>query len=361
MGGNLITIFLFFSCFLCSLMHGQSLRIDDPRWLWMDAQIEEEFKEFEKTGITLEMLNGVLKKVPEITFGPNLIRLKIINGKVYGCGGFAKHLLDTICEIYSVPDVDLIVLEQDIIWNHWLLTGPVLATCKITGTTKKMIHFPVQVWLEWERDFITSVEKACEASPWESKAEKIFWRGYNTDGSYNNPNDWIKLRRGKLCYLSKQHPHLIDATFSGTHSWLVRENLQASFFQFFPKKIAPWEEYIQHKYLIDLDGCVASTPGCAWKLLSNCAVLKHDSVFTLWFYKCLIPWVHYIPVKEDLSDIFQKLQWAKDHDKEAKQIAENGRNFAHENLMPEHLYLYCYKVLLKYASMQRFTPSVMSN
>lgn len=185
---------------------------------------------------------------------------------------------------------------------------------------------------------------------------KFFGGEYNTDGSYDNPSDWIKLRRGKFCYFSKQCPDLIDATFSGVYSWQIRESLQENFFHFFPKKRASWEEYIQHKYLIDMDGCVASTPGFAWKLLSNCAVLKHDSVFTLWFYNCLLPWVHYIPIKEDLSDVFQKLQWAKDHDEDARQIAENGRAFAHENLMPEHVYLYCYKVLLKYASLQRFTP-----
>jgi len=113
---------------------------------------------------------------------------------------------------------------------------------------------------------------------------------------------------------------------------------------------------MQQKYLIDIDGLVAATPGCAWRLLSNCAVLKHDSRYTLWFYECLTPWVHYIPIKEDLSDIFQKLQWAKEHDAKAQQIAENGRRFAQGNIMPEHLYLYCYKVLLKYASLQQFTP-----
>lgn len=349
----LLASFLFF---LSTAIPSQPLRVDDPKWAWMDAQIEEDFKAFERRGISLRMLDYMMQKVPEITFGVNLIRLKIIHGKVYGQGGFAKHLLDTLCEIYPIPDVDVIVLEQDIIWNHSILPGPVLATCKIRRTTEKMIHFPVQIWLEWERYFIPNVEKACETSPWESKVDKIFWRGGTTDANYNNPSDWTKLRRGKLCYLSKQYPDLIDATFSGAQSWEVREDLQESFFQLFPKNRASWEEYIHHKYLIDVDGLVASTPGFAWKLLSNCAVIKHDSPFTLWFYRCLIPWVHYIPVKEDLSDIFQKLEWAKNHDDEARQIAENGRSFAHENLMPEHLYLYCYKVLLKYASLQRFTP-----
>jgi len=57
----------------------------------MDVKIEQQFKEFEKTGITLKMLEGVMAQVPEITFGPELSRLQIINGEVYGRNGYATH------------------------------------------------------------------------------------------------------------------------------------------------------------------------------------------------------------------------------------------------------------------------------
>ena len=39
-------------------------------------------------------------------------------------------------------------------------------------------------------------------------------------------------------------------------------------------------------------------------------------------------YVHYVPVKYDLSDLLEKLQWARDHDEEAAGIAANGKMLA---------------------------------
>ena len=77
----------------------------------------------------------------------------------------------------------------------------------------------------------------------------------------------------------------------------------------------------------------------------------------MYFYGELIPWKHYIPVKNDLSDLLAKISWAKQNDEKAKEIAQNGRAFVQENLKPNDILNYCHKVLVKYASLQRFTPS----
>ncbi len=66
--------------------------------------------------------------------------------------------------------------------------------------------------------------------------------------------------------------------------------------------------------------------------------------------------MHYIPLQDDLSDIFEKIEWARTHDMEAQDIAEQGHVFASKNLTIEPLLLYCYKVLAKYASLQQFNP-----
>jgi len=50
------------------------------------------------------------------------------------------------------------------------------------------------------------------------------------------------------------------------------------------------------------------------------------------FFKDLKPFIHYIPVKEDLSDLLEKIQWAETHESEANQIAKNAQDFAVNNL-----------------------------
>jgi hypothetical protein len=97
-------------------------------------------------------------------------------------------------------------------------------------------------------------------------------------------------------------------------------------------------------------------PGTQWRLLSGCATFKQESDDIMWFFSLLQPWVQYIPLKRDLTDVLDKIHWARSHDAEVHQIAQNARALALAHLMPEHIVLYCAKTLLKYASLQRFSP-----
>ena len=38
----------------------------------------------------------------------------------------------------------------------------------------------------------------------------------------------------------------------------------------------------------------------------------------------LEPWIHYIPLNEELSDVEEKMQWVLDNDEQAQRIAERG-------------------------------------
>jgi len=39
----------------------------------------------------------------------------------------------------------------------------------------------------------------------------------------------------------------------------------------------------------------------------------------------MIPWVHYVPVKQDLSDLLSNIKWLRDNDDKAYEIAQNGK------------------------------------
>ena len=40
------------------------------------------------------------------------------------------------------------------------------------------------------------------------------------------------------------------------------------------------------------------------------------------------PWVHYVPVSHDLSDLFDLIDCLRENDDKAKQISENAMEFA---------------------------------
>lgn len=70
---------------------------------------------------------------------------------------------------------------------------------------------------------------------------------------------------------------------------------------------------------MNIDGTVAAYR-FPWLLAGGSAVLKQDSKYYEHFYGQLQPWVHYVPVKADLSDLLQQVQWLKDNDEKASVI-----------------------------------------
>ena len=62
-----------------------------------------------------------------------------------------------------------------------------------------------------------------------------------------------------------------------------------------------------------MDGTVAAYR-FPWLLAGGSAVLKQESKYYEHFYSQLKPWVHYVPVKPDLSDILEKVKWLVDND-----------------------------------------------
>ena len=73
----------------------------------------------------------------------------------------------------------------------------------------------------------------------------------------------------------------------------------------------------QSKYQVNLDGTVAAYR-LPYLLASDSVVLKQESLYYEYFYKDLKPYEHYIPFKRDLSDLLEKIQWARDHDEEVR-------------------------------------------
>ena len=47
-----------------------------------------------------------------------------------------------------------------------------------------------------------------------------------------------------------------------------------------------------------------------------------------WFYDRLEPWVHYVPIKRDLSDLEAKVNWLRANDDKARAISQQGTLFA---------------------------------
>ena len=98
----------------------------------------------------------------------------------------------------------------------------------------------------------------------------------------------------------------------------------------------PMSEQANHKYIIHIDGNVA-----AYRLLgtmmTGSLILKVEGPYTLWVDHLLKPLKHYVPVKADLSDLLEVLEWCKNHDAKCKKIALAGYEFAKNALTKDYI------------------------
>ena len=83
------------------------------------------------------------------------------------------------------------------------------------------------------------------------------------------------------------------------------------------------EEQARWKYYVYLDGNVGASR-LGELAIFNFLVLMPPSVKPqVDHYKLLIPWVHFIPLQTDLSDLKERIIWCQNNDAQAEQIASN--------------------------------------
>jgi hypothetical protein len=94
-------------------------------------------------------------------------------------------------------------------------------------------------------------------------------------------------------------------------------------------------ELLEAKFLIDTDGFVRNWDSFAWKVASRSTPLLVDSSWDIWWRGFFEPWVHYVPVAHDLSDLGTMMDWCLANDDECRRIGERGAAIARSVFTPE--------------------------
>ncbi len=157
---------------------------------------------------------------------------------------------------------------------------------------------------------------------WDKKDPKAVFRGSSSGCGFNEATNM----RIRAMALSAEHPDLLDA---GITTWTVQAKMhrEGRLGYIDTKKYhktakpIPFEEQSRFKYILHIDGNVAAYRLGVSLLLGSC-ILFQDTGSRLWFQHMMKPGVHYIPIKEDLSDLIEKIEWCRQHDEECRQIAE---------------------------------------
>lgn len=181
-----------------------------------------------------------------------------------------------------------------------------------------------------------SVQSSARQINWSDKIEKGFFRGRDS-----------RQERLDLAQMSQKHPELVDAAI--TRYFFFKEDEQK-----YGKKSehVPFGDHFKFKYQINVDGTVAAYR-LPYLLLGNSAVLKQESAYFEHFYPRLEPFRHFIPLKRDLSDLIEKIKWAKENDEKVAEIVKAANQVAEEETAPV-------KVLWSWISLLKLISENMS-
>jgi len=92
----------------------------------------------------------------------------------------------------------------------------------------------------------------------------------------------------------------------------------------------------------------------SWRMFAlGSVVLLVDNGWREWYYSFLTPFEHYIPVKEDASDVCEKLQWARANPEKAEAIAQAGRRFAEDCMNVGLVDLYVAEMMRQLGALMR--------
>jgi hypothetical protein len=317
----------------------------------------------ELRGNYLLTTNGIQRRHKRLeSRGPYQFFKVVSNSLVEGPEGVIRTLIAKILNACVLPDLAFIYfnhdvppnrLRRDILPDLFQRKVPIFVSARRRTSSHFILfsdwHYDIGNDSDgWNATYVELSSPTALIPDWKDKEPRLIWRGKPNDGYYD-PQTWSERPRGKLVCISLNEPGgLIDAGFVGFYPWFAAD------IDFFQKLCCADRmsevEQARYKYQIDLDGTTATFTGLGWKLLSGSLVFKQHSPNIMWFHHLIKPWEHYVPVRQDLSDLQAMLDWARQHDTEAAQIAARGRQFALEYLSPLSIRHYAFLVLLNYAN-----------
>ncbi len=185
--------------------------------------------------------------------------------------------------------------------------------------------------------------------PYRTKDNRVVWRGATT-GSFTTWN-------GAVPYSARFHVASLGRKpdFDIGYSKIVQitpetSDLPASALH---ERLLPpltMADQLQSKFLLSLEGNDVAT-GLKWMLLSNSVVLMPHPTCETWACEGeLVPFEHYVPVRDDLSDLDRVHDWCLAHEAQCEDIAQNATTFMSRFLDPDTEKALCRAVIAEYLS-----------
>ena len=255
-----------------------------------------------------------------------LIRFNIKSGILHADlhKGFLRRNLITMTMIMDAIDTDF---YQNKSFSFWIHTGDHIFLKKrnmfyyaVDDESKIPWCIPDFAFHSWPEAFIKSYTEECKKIQLYAQSaptvNKIFWAG-NLNTHYTRK---IFYERFKLDS-DKFEIHVVDSDQEG-----------------YTKHVIPMYMQLKYKYLIDIQGNGYSGR-LKYLLHSGRLLFMQDRKWKAYYHFKLKPYVHFVPVKEDFSDMYEQLEWVEKNPEQVAEIIHNATSCALTELKYENVIL----------------------
>jgi len=150
--------------------------------------------------------------------------------------------------------------------------------------------------------------------PWKERSSDLCWRG---GCSGVGGLESLRVRFVKKLY---DYPNSEKVRLSTW--WSENKNIPS---QYFHNRIH-YTEFMKYKIFFIVDGNVIAS-NHMWGFATGCVPFLISNGIC-WFSSFIVPYVHYIPVNHDLSNLIEQIEFVKNNDEKAEQIAKNALEFS---------------------------------
>ena len=215
---------------------------------------------------------------------------------------YSKYLVDNA---YLLENNHILYTKGDHI--HTKVDLPII--CKVTN----LAHSHIITKLNHSRHWGLIQNVKVNDIAYHLKKDNIVWRGVTTGYS----------KRGPLVERYHKHP-VFNIGFN--------QICQGAKPIYPIKDTISMKEQLTYKFILSVEGNDVAS-GLKWQLYSNSVVIMVKPTCVSWAMEDkLVPFVHYIPVKNDYSDLEEKFKWGLNHESECIAISKAAKAFIEQFL-----------------------------
>jgi hypothetical protein len=246
---------------------------------------------------------------------------------------------------------------------------PIFAPSKISSFQDILYPSP---WYWADKVFLNETRDP----PWDSKIEKLYWRGTTTSG-YSANGAWHRQQRQRFIQKISKPGSLNTLEYSNRNNtpspgWHVKKVQQQDYTDLFDvhftfvgqcsemdcetqrqyfdlRNDTDFQEVWENKYLLDIDGNAFS--GRFYTFLQSKSLTFKQALFREWHDESLMPWAHYVPLSIKGDEHLEALRWFHADEEgraQARVIAEDSSQWARRALRHVDMEAWFFRLLLEY-------------